>query len=79
MKITIEFDDGEEIYQDVLDYYLVVRNATPLMSSENKPMLSKEIVTRSYSRCSESANLRELAKELHQSHLEIQRLLIKDE
>lgn len=71
MKLTIEKDDGtEEVHQNVTDYYLAVRKLEPMMDSSNELALLPE--TRSFSY---GSNLREVAKEVAQSLVEIQDFL----
>lgn len=67
MKIIIEHDGGgTETYEGVTDYYLAVRRIVPATNGSGLAEMSD---TKSQSR---GANLRELAKEIAQSHLEIQ-------
>lgn len=71
MKITIEADDGElTVFSDVTDYYVAVRTLKPATNKEGDVAMLPE--TRSFSN---GANLRELAKEIYQSYLEIQEYL----
>lgn len=71
MKIVLELDDGtKEIHQNVTDYYLAVRKLEPMIGSENDMATLPE--TRSFSY---GSNLREVAKEVAQSLVEIQEFL----
>ena len=71
MKIIVYHDDGkEEVYQEVTDAYLAVRQHQPMASKEGQIALLPE--TRSYSW---GNNLRELVKELYQSQTELQEII----
>jgi hypothetical protein len=70
MKITIEKDDNtSQVFEDITDAYLSIRRAEPMMSDKG---MAVELQTRSYSW---GSNLREIAKELSQSLVEIQSIL----
>jgi len=70
MKITVSREDGsEEVYNDVSDYYLAVRQLHPLGVGD---YLAGEYQTRSYSR---GVNLRDIAKEIAQSLIELQAIM----
>ena len=72
MKVTIEKDDGVvEVFQNVTDCYLAVRQETVVMK-DGAPV--QVLDTRSYSW---GSNLRALASELYQSWLELQDVLRK--
>ena len=71
MKISIEFDDGKGVtYEDVTDAYLAVRQQKPAANKRGEFALLSE--TRSFSW---GGNIRELAKELAQSQIELQEIL----
>lgn len=71
MKITIEHDNStKDIFQDVTDCYLAIRQVTKAMNEKKET--AKIIETRSYSW---GQNLRDIAKELYQSWVEIQETL----
>lgn len=75
MKIIIKKDDGtEEIFDRVSDAYLAVRQSQPMADREKRPGF--EVLTKSYSW---GPNLREIVKELHQSEIEIQKIINKDD
>jgi hypothetical protein len=71
MKITIQHEDGEggngkiEVHQNVTDYYLAVRKMEAQSDGKNISLLPE---TRSFSF---GSHLREIAKEVAQSLLEI--------
>jgi hypothetical protein len=70
MKITVEKDDGTvQTFDEVTDAYLSLRQAHPMMGDKG---MAVELQTRSYSW---GSNLREIAKELAQSLVEIQSIL----
>ena len=75
MRITIEFDDETEplVYEDILDYYLAIRNTIILTDDDNT--IVKEIRMNSFSETTQPDNLRDIAKELQQSLIEIQDFL----
>lgn len=67
MKITVETDDGEEIvFQNVIDAYLSVRQHVPFTDKDGKLFMVSETKSHSW------GSLREIAKELYQSWVEIQ-------
>jgi hypothetical protein len=71
MKITVEHDDGKvEVFQEVTDAYVAVRQYTPTMNKQNDIALLPE--TKSYSW---GSNVRELLKELRQSVVELQEFI----
>jgi len=70
MQITVKDGEYEATYNDVLDFFLAVRQVQPLQNPEGK--VEAEIQTRSYSR---GNNLREIVKELSQAEVELQRYL----
>jgi len=71
MKVTIEKDDGEiEVFQNVTDLYIALRQLKPIKEKNSEPALLPE--TRSYSW---GSNLRELVKEITQSVIELQNFL----
>lgn len=73
MKITIEQDDGEkQVFEKVTDAYLAFRSLTDIATKNKK--LGVEVTTRSYSW---GNNLRDIVKEIHQSEIELQQLLTK--
>lgn len=68
MKITVERDSGEvETFQHVSDCYLAVKQIIPVMSNNGDAGTISNCKSYSW-----GANLRELAKELAQSLIEIQ-------
>jgi len=71
MKITIEKEDGNQVFDDVSDYYLAIRQTRPVMMNDTNQMASLP-ETRSFS---VGSSLREIAKELYQSYIEIQNIL----
>ena len=73
MQITVKDGEYEATYNDVLDFFLAVRQVTPLQNPEGK--LEAEIQTRSYSRGGN--NLREIVKELRQAIVELEALMNK--
>lgn len=71
MKITIDLDDGKkQVFQNVTDAYLAVRQLEPMQNKKGKSALLPE--TRSFSW---GANLRELVKEIRQSIVELDDVL----
>lgn len=66
MTITIKDGDEETVFNDVLDYYISVRQVVPLM---NDKAMAKEIQTKSYSK---GSAIREIVKELRQSIIELE-------
>jgi hypothetical protein len=67
MKITIQDGEKEQVFDDVLDYYIAVRQVAPLMTKESN--LAREIQTKSYSK---GSALRDILKELRQSVVELE-------
>lgn len=76
MRITIEKDDGsEQVFQDVTDYAINVRQWIPGLRNETPTSI---LAIRSFSHTSSKGGLREVIKEMRQSILEMQRLLEKE-
>lgn len=72
MKITIEKDDkSKEVFDNVTDAYIAVRQLKPMISEDNKNTAFLP-ETRSYSW---GDNVRELVKEIQQSIIELQDIL----
>lgn len=72
MKLTLEKDDGTtEVFQEITDLYVIVRQAEPVYYAAAGPPQSL-ITIKSFSW---GSNIRELVKELQQSLLELQDLL----
>lgn len=71
MKITIEKDDGKrEVFQDVTDYALVVRQWVPVVVDEQAARILR---TCSFSH--DTGGLREVLKEMRQAVPELDRLI----
>jgi len=70
MKITIDVDGKETVYDQVSDYYLAVKTMVPVANKKGGDMALLPLI-RSYS----VGDPRELIKEITQSAVELQDLL----
>jgi len=68
MRLTIEKDDGTtEVFQNILDLYVVVRREEKALFEADKLGLYIKTTSHSY-----GSNVRELVKEVSQSLVELQ-------
>jgi hypothetical protein len=71
MRLTIEKDDGTtEVFQNILDLYVVVRREEKVLFETDKLGLYLKTTSHSY-----GSNVRELVKEVQQSLVELQDFL----